>query len=1016
MLNLLQLVILAAFISLLASRLRHPALRLGFLFVACLVLILQISAVFLNNTLVNYQFYTHLNFNVIMGHGFQFVWHLVLGMGVFIGLIFSLNLAARRMADQPILRRNGVFAIALPVLLLGLTLPNGILSSAYNISQIVYAEKKGFDEALQDAGIPPAQYVMPEAVTASAGKNIVVISLESIERGFLQPPFNDVTPTLSALATNWSYFDMPVGPGGGWTAGALYKQQVGMPAFFQGQGNDFFQGVSGVKLTGLGHVLSAAGYQSKYLIGNPEFAGIDDILSAYGIEVVSEKNSLGNYPYSPVGLHDYDLFTEAKQQIGRLKQNGAPFALFMSTVNTHFPSGIMDERLTEFVPVRDNQLEFLISAVDYLIADLIDYLKAEGLYDNTAIFIFPDHQLMGSTGPILRKLGATPRGLYLLSNVSKNTLAVGDRNTLAKIDLPRIILDGAGINSNAKFLTDFIDVETNPDFLEENTVALTALNTASVYKRNFREGIKISVTDNILAISSLEDVIRIPLDSSQTTLTYELKFDGAMVVLSHAETGRKTIFSGKKNDSGFTRLYLTIYARKGAVERAYLGNKTRTGIYRQGQNILFSADEIALILESNEAIGQQTAGTTQENIADGAVNIDITSSAFISSHKTPSRIKIETEEQRLRRGFNVLAMDINGRFFIHTFDTLNRPQKAQQFVLYMEALIKKGEFWAIALHDAASTNYPGMSDRLRQLGFKLLPGIEGRYAYIAYNNRSGKIIEHKATTSHNVSLPIYIQKRALDNTDSTDTTTVRSQTYAQDTTRFIAHAGGGIDGETYTNSLQALNHNYQNGFRFFELDIATTADGQYVAAHDWPHWAKISGYPGSLPPSHQNFMATEIYNKYSPLDMTAINSWFAAHPDTTLVTDKINEPTAFASQFVDPQRLMMELFSWPAVEQALASGIGTAMPTISLLGELKSDPVSRLQDLGITHLAASRRLADSRPKLLSRLADAGIKIYAYHVNFDAGKDETYVVCQEQRYFYGLYADSWNFDQPADCEP
>jgi glycerophosphoryl diester phosphodiesterase len=36
----------------------------------------------------------------------------------------------------------------------------------------------------------------------------------------------------------------------------------------------------------------------------------------------------------------------------------------------------------------------------------------------------------------------------------------------------------------------------------------------------------------------------------------------------------------------------------------------------------------------------------------------------------------------------------------------------------------------------------------------------------------------------------------------------------------IAHAGGAINQQTYTNSLEALNANYAKGFRFFEIDLS----------------------------------------------------------------------------------------------------------------------------------------------------------------------------------------------------
>src|SRR5690625_6358053 len=42
----------------------------------------------------------------------------------------------------------------------------------------------------------------------------------------------------------------------------------------------------------------------------------------------------------------------------------------------------------------------------------------------------------------------------------------------------------------------------------------------------------------------------------------------------------------------------------------------------------------------------------------------------------------------------------------------------------------------------------------------------------------------------------------------------------------IAHAGGAIEGFNYTNSLEALNHAYDQGVRLFEMDILETSDGK----------------------------------------------------------------------------------------------------------------------------------------------------------------------------------------------
>jgi len=236
---------------------------------------------------------------------------------------------------------------------------------------------------------------------------------------------------------------------------------------------------------------------------------------------------------------------------------------------------------------------------------------------------------------------------------------------------------------------------------------------------------------------------------------------------------------------------------------------------------------------------------------------------------------------------------------------------------------------------------------------------------------------------------------------------------ARDTRRFIAHAGGKIDGITYTNSLEALDKSYAKGIRLFELDIISTSDGKYVAAHDWEHWRLLSGYEGEIPPSHSTFMKHNIKKNYSPMDMEGINRWFTTHPDAILVTDKVNEPARFAKQFIDKGRLMMELFSKEALNEGLSAGILSAMPNWALLN--KGFSPSELQIMGINAVVMSRRAINENLPLLKELEDFGINVYVFHVNLDEGKDETFVVCNDMNFIYGLYADSYDFDQPANCE-
>ncbi|WP_026942979.1 PI-PLC domain-containing protein [Hellea balneolensis] len=110
----------------------------------------------------------------------------------------------------------------------------------------------------------------------------------------------------------------------------------------------------------------------------------------------------------------------------------------------------------------------------------------------------------------------------------------------------------------------------------------------------------------------------------------------------------------------------------------------------------------------------------------------------------------------------------------------------------------------------------------------------------------------------------------------------------------IAHAGGAIDGNAYTNSREAIERNYAYGTRLFEIDFDITADGHWVAAHDWPNWKMQTGYKDELPPTRDDYMATprkykkvswSIESEYNAVDVPWINRFLDKHPDAFIVTD-----------------------------------------------------------------------------------------------------------------------------------
>lgn len=124
--------------------------------------------------------------------------------------------------------------------------------------------------------------------------------------------------------------------------------------------------------------------------------------------------------------------------------------------------------------------------------------------------------------------------------------------------------------------------------------------------------------------------------------------------------------------------------------------------------------------------------------------------------------------------------------------------------------------------------------------------------------------------------------------------------------RVIAHAMGGINNHTYTNTLDAFVANYEQGTRVFEADLLLTTDDKLVARHEWTgNMSRLLGQLEVLPAarqgvvlSYEEVMDSPILTLYSPLDIDKIMDLLVAYPDAYIVTDtKELDPDLVTRQF-----------------------------------------------------------------------------------------------------------------------
>ena len=140
---------------------------------------------------------------------------------------------------------------------------------------------------------------------------------------------------------------------------------------------------------------------------------------------------------------------------------------------------------------------------------------------------------------------------------------------------------------------------------------------------------------------------------------------------------------------------------------------------------------------------------------------------------------------------------------------------------------------------------------------------------------------------------------------------------------YIAHAGGGIDGYIYTNSLEAMLQAAENGYRYIELDLLLASDSVLVAAHSWEEFNEMTGNAqwGDSVLSSADFARQRIHGLYTPLTAPVIERFFLDNDSLYLVTDKVSNPALLAKAFPSlKERMVVEAFSYDDYRQLCAEG------------------------------------------------------------------------------------------------
>ena len=218
----------------------------------------------------------------------------------------------------------------------------------------------------------------------------------------------------------------------------------------------------------------------------------------------------------------------------------------------------------------------------------------------------------------------------------------------------------------------------------------------------------------------------------------------------------------------------------------------------------------------------------------------------------------------------------------------------------------------------------------------------------------------------------------------------------------VAHAGGDVWGYRLTNSLEALDEAYDNGFTVIELDFERTSDGKYVLLHDWDSMAeRMLLSAGVL--THGEFMSADAFASLTLMDLEMLLAWLAEHKECRIITDAKcgNDPfladlCSAAGEMRD--RFIPQAYSYEDYAYAKDAGFGDVILTLYRMGDVSADELTAFAEEN-KPWAVTIPKANLSEELLGRLSSVGIRTYAHTVN-DLSFYEQWKACG----LYGIYTD------------
>lgn len=249
-------------------------------------------------------------------------------------------------------------------------------------------------DGLKNINLPKS----PQFWQAAAGKNLIIIQMESFQNFLinLKVDGQEITPVMNQLANNGFYFpNFSHQAGQGNTSDAEFVVNTSYYVPEHGPATLVYANKA---LPSLPKLLENQGYfTATFHTNTVQFWNRQALYSSLGFNKYYDESFFGDSDIVALASSDEVLYNKTADELKRLDQDKKPFYAQIISLSAHHPFIIPDEKVHITLPARYQNTfigNYLTAQnyADYALGQFIDKLKKSGVWDDSIILIYGDHQ------------------------------------------------------------------------------------------------------------------------------------------------------------------------------------------------------------------------------------------------------------------------------------------------------------------------------------------------------------------------------------------------------------------------------------------------------------------------------------------------------------------------------------------------------------------------------------------------------------------------------------------------